>query len=71
MASNALDRPDRDTCRCLRSKGMYVDAEPDPAVPSPSSGLYWCIHTMNQLGPDGQVAKPAKCRPGRDCWERR
>lgn len=69
MASR--ERMGPDTCRCLRTKGMFIDAEPDPAVPDTSSGIYWCIHTMNQLGPDGEVAGPERCVQGRGCWERR
>ncbi|HSL85100.1 MAG TPA: hypothetical protein VLF66_20185 [Thermoanaerobaculia bacterium] len=60
---------DRDTCRYLRTKGMYVEAEPDPAVPETGSGLCWCVHTQNQLGPDGKVAEPTSCGPGRRCYE--
>ncbi|HEX2253701.1 MAG TPA: hypothetical protein VHQ65_10585 [Thermoanaerobaculia bacterium] len=56
-------------CRCLRWKGMYVEAEPDPLVPNTSAGLYWCIHTMNCLGPDGRVAEPAACSARRGCFE--
>ena len=46
-------------CRCLRSKEMFIDAEPDPRLPSMGSGIFWCIHTHNCLGPDGKVAEPA------------
>jgi hypothetical protein len=60
---------DRDTCRFLRTKGMFVEAEPDPAVPNPRDGLCWCVHTQNQLGPDGSVAEPERCGPGRRCYE--
>jgi hypothetical protein len=28
---------------------MFVEAEPDPTVPSMSDGFYWCTHTMNCL----------------------
>lgn len=60
---------DRDTCRFLRTKGMFVEAEPDPAVPNPRDGLCWCVHTQNQLGPDGKVADFGRCGPGRRCYE--
>jgi hypothetical protein len=56
-------------CRCLRSKEMFIDAEPDVRIPSGSSGIFWCIHTQNCLGPDGQVAEPASCQPGRGCYD--
>ncbi len=67
-----VQRPGRrePTCRRLRNKGMFIDAEPDPEVPNTRDGLYWCVHTMTLLGPDGEVASPARCRPGRGCFEK-
>ena len=56
-------------CRCLRSKEMYFDVEPDLSVPSSYSGLSWCVHTQNCLGPDGRVADMENCRLGRACFE--
>jgi hypothetical protein len=56
-------------CRRLRSKGMFVDAEPDPTVPNMSDGFFWCIQTMTCLGPDGKVAESESCRSGRRCYE--
>jgi hypothetical protein len=55
-------------CRFLRSKGMFIDSEPDPSVPGSGEPVYWCIHTMNCLGPDGQVATRESCQPGRGCY---
>jgi len=55
-------------CRFLRSKSMIVDSETDPTVPGGGDDFYWCIHTMNCLGPDGQVADRESCRPGRGCY---
>jgi hypothetical protein len=57
-------------CRCLRSKEMYIHVdEPDWDMSSGTSGIFWCIHTQNALGPDGQTAEPANCQPGRTCYE--
>ena len=56
-------------CRCLRSKGMFIEAEPDPTVSHTSDGFFWCTHTMNCLGPDGRAADREDCRPGRGCFE--
>jgi hypothetical protein len=56
-------------CRCLRSKEMYINVEPDLSVPRSSSGVFWCIHTQNCLGPDGKVADEENCKPGRSCFE--
>ena len=57
------------SCRCLRSKEMFYEVERDAAAPPSGSGIYWCIHTHNCLGPDGQIAEPASCQPGRSCFE--
>jgi len=59
----------QESCSCLRWKGMYIDAEPDVAVPNTSDGLYWCVHTMTVLGPDGRVADREACTAGRGCFE--
>jgi hypothetical protein len=67
----AMENPTRDMCKRLRSKGMFIEAEPDPTVPNTSDGFYWCTHTMNCLGPDGTVAGKDKCRAGRGCFESR
>ena len=40
----------KNLCRRFRTKGMFVDVEPDPTVPSMSSECFWCTHTMNALG---------------------
>ena len=60
---------DEGVCSRLRSKGMYIDAAPDPSVPKTSDGFFWCTHTMNCLGPDGNVADRESCRPGRSCYQ--
>lgn len=61
----------RELCRRLRNKGMFIDAEPDPTVPSMNDGFFWCSHTQNCLGPDGKVTHVEKCRSGRSCYEKK
>lgn len=56
-------------CRLLRSKWMFIEAEPDPTVPHGDSSVYWCVHTQNCLGPDGGVANLENCKPSRACYE--
>lgn len=56
-------------CSRLRWKGLYVDVPPDPTIPNPRAGLFWCSHTMNCLGPDGRVATEKSCCEGRTCFE--
>lgn len=57
-------------CCCLRWKGMFIGADPDPSIPHTRDGFFWCRHTMNCLGPDGRVADEESCRDGRRCFER-
>ncbi|MGD0007317.1 MAG: hypothetical protein ABSE93_02060 [Terriglobia bacterium] len=56
-------------CRLLRSKWMFIEAEPDPTVPRSDSGICWCVHTQNCLGPDGEIANMENCKPGRACYK--
>jgi hypothetical protein len=56
-------------CRSLRSKGMFIEVEPDPSIPNMHDGFFWCRHTLNCLGPDGAVADARRCQPGRPCFE--
>ena len=58
-------------CRKLRTKAMFIDADPDPDVPDTADGMFWCTHTRNCLGPDGQVASEMECQEGRACFERK
>ncbi len=60
----------RVVCRHIRSKEMFYEFEgqPDP-IHASGSGIYWCIHTQNCLGPDGRVAEAESCQPGRKCFE--
>jgi len=59
----------QERCRLLRSKWMFIEAEPDPTVPRSDSGICWCVHTQNCLGPDGEIAGTETCKPGRTCYE--
>ncbi len=56
-------------CQYLRSKEMFYAEDATQALLQSGSGVYWCIHTQNCLGPDGQVAEPSVCRAGRGCYK--
>ena len=69
VATNRSPNQTAGCCSCLRWKGMFIDAEPDPAIPNTRDGLFWCSQTMTCLGPDGRVATEKKCCEGRGCHQ--
>jgi len=56
-------------CEKLRWKGMYIQAESDPAVQHSNDQAFWCQHTYTCLGPDDKVAGESECHPARGCYE--
>jgi hypothetical protein len=56
-------------CRLIRSKWMFIEAEPDPTVPRSGASICWCVHTQKVMGPDGQVVTPEACNSERACFE--
>ena len=67
---NAQEIVTGQVCRCLRSKELYLhEDEPGWEIRMSSSGIFWCMHTQNCLGPDGQTAEPGHCQSGRPCHE--
>jgi hypothetical protein len=48
-------------CENLRWKGMFIWAEKDNTVPPSNTGAFWCFHSQDCLGPDGQLAEPGEC----------
>jgi len=49
-------------CKHLRSKEMFYD-NGIPLEDRSGSGIFWCAHTHNCLGPDGTVAARDQCGP--------
>ena len=64
-----LPKAGPDVCRCLMWKGKLMNAEWDPTVPPSNDRSFWCVHTQAVIGPDGKVAEPEVCKPGRLCHE--
>jgi hypothetical protein len=56
-------------CRFLRCKEMFIHTEGSFNLADAGSGAYWCSHTQNCLGPDGQEVGAESCVPGRSCHE--
>jgi hypothetical protein len=57
-------------CIHLRTKKMYYQEgceSTDPAMDT--HPYYWCMQTMNQIGPDDGLVAMRHCQPGRDCFE--
>lgn len=56
-------------CVELRCKSMYYRSDERPGrLHCSDTQLYWCTHTQDQLGPDGTIAAPKLCQPGRGCY---
>ncbi len=56
-------------CRFLRCKEIFIDTGREFKMSESGSGIFWCAHSQNCLGPDGQVADPENCKPERGCYE--
>lgn len=57
-------------CVHLRTKKMYYQDGTDPVDLSADTHPYfWCMQTMDQIGPDDGLVAQRYCRPGRACFE--
>jgi hypothetical protein len=57
-----------DACRHLRCKAMYYAGR----LPQISdTTCFWCLRTMDALGPDREAVDDRRCMPGRECYEPR
>ncbi len=58
-------------CRQLRIKSMYYRTDERPGCLHDEEAMgYWCAHTNEAMGPDGQAACHATCQAGRRCFEK-
>lgn len=57
-------------CREIRSKRYYFLAAMPTEVSDirDSSNNCWCGATRQAVGPDGELARPEDCIPGRACY---
>ncbi len=55
-------------CAWLRWKGLYIQAEGDPANDYSNDSAMWCQHTYKCVGPDGKLVDEFECSPARDCY---
>jgi hypothetical protein len=68
MSQPAFQEYPVERCRRLRTKSMFIHTEQDTTVQG-SNPIFWCLHTQNCLGPDGQVVTLQNCCGGRECYE--
>jgi hypothetical protein len=57
-------------CQMLRTKtafGTFVGHDPWQEGNS-STAVYWCLRTMETVGPDESLAHPQSCCAGRSCF---
>jgi hypothetical protein len=75
MANELIDSESTTTlqstfCGALRSKKFFMTA----ALPAEASDYIdgsnhcWCRETQQAIGPDGGMAQPDHCVPGRSCY---
>jgi hypothetical protein len=57
-------------CRLLRARGAYGRSADGSAWQSGDSSVeaYWCLATMEPVGPDDALVHAHACRAGRGCF---
>jgi len=68
----AIENDDAPVCRMLRTKNAFGSF--DGHLISWDSGesstaVYWCLRTMETVGPDDNFTHAKTCRKGRSCYE--
>lgn len=59
-------------CQCLRTKEAFGTME---GIPAPwqagefTSASFWCLRTMDAVGPDERVVHAKDCRADRACFQ--
>lgn len=59
-------------CRFLRTKAAYVPGmrgDENPLTESHPTATYWCLRTLEVLGPDDLPVAPEECAAGRACFD--
>jgi len=72
MARRELEVVTGPACRHLRSKGMYITGQYDPAddpAEEVGDGNCWCNKTQNVLGPDDGLVDRLDCNSQRSCYQ--
>ncbi len=56
-------------CLQIRAKGFYVFTEEPEPHEDTQTGVFWCLKTMQQVGPDGNSVHRSCCDASRPCFE--
>lgn len=65
---HVLHHPDR--CRCLYSKGLFINAGMKPGEEATGDGNFWCAKTQTIFGPDRHLCDRDYCLDrSRGCHE--
>ena len=59
------------SCLHIRHKMMYCDARqstPGMVDDSSDTRVFFCQHTQEALGPDGEPVSPTECTHARNCY---
>ena len=61
----------RERCRRLLSKGLYINAGLPPGEEATGDGNFWCGHTQTIYGPDDRLCDGDECTDTtRTCYEK-
>jgi hypothetical protein len=58
-------------CRRLRTKSAFGAVVSDEAAwqsGASTTAVYWCLDTMEPVGPDDDSVDAHRCRSGRECF---
>ncbi len=61
-----------EVCRLLRTKtafGKFRGGAYSWQSGRSTTAVYWCLRTMENVGPDDGYTHPHTCRAGRSCFE--
>lgn len=63
-------RTETTPCQHLRTKAYFVDGR-DAAelTASTPTAHYWCLKTMQVMGPDAALVCPENCHDSRSCFQ--
>jgi len=56
-------------CRNLRTRACYSEPRDDMYEYGAETDtvVFWCLETMKEIGPDGDICEPDLCGPDRPC----